>query len=78
MTVLTAGLTTISGALIILPCCPLNGCREVGTDGFGSPGSNNLSGTNLMSGIQISKIMKIVVLTANFDLANLIVFVTGD
>ena len=40
--------------------------------------SNNLSGTNLMSGIQISKIMKIVVLTSNFDLANLIVFVTGD
>ena len=39
---------------------------------------NNLSGTNLMSGIQISKIMKIVVLTANFDPANLIVFVTGD
>ena len=40
--------------------------------------SNNLSGTNLTFGVQISKIMKIVVLIANFDLANLIVFVTGD
>ena len=40
--------------------------------------SNNLSGTNLMFELQISKIMKIVVLIANFDLANLIVFVTVD
>ena len=39
--------------------------------------SNNLSGTNLMSGVQISKIMEIVVLIANFDRANLIVFVMG-
>ena len=40
--------------------------------------SNNLSGTNLMFEVQISKIMKTVVLIANFDLANSIVFVTGD
>ena len=40
--------------------------------------SNNLSGTNLMFEVQISKIMKIVVLIANSDLANLIVFITGD
>ena len=39
--------------------------------------SNNLSGTNLMFGVQISKIMEIVVLIANFDRANLIVFVMG-
>ena len=39
--------------------------------------SNNLSGKNLMFGVQISKIMEIVVLIANFDRANLIVFVVG-
>ena len=39
--------------------------------------SNNLSGTNLMFAVQISKIMEIVVLIANFDRANLIVFVMG-
>ena len=39
--------------------------------------SNNLSGTNLMSGVQISKIMEIVILIVNFDQANLIVFVMG-
>ena len=39
--------------------------------------SNNLSGTNLMSGAQTSKIMEIVVLIVNFDQANLIVFVVG-
>ena len=39
--------------------------------------SNNLSGTNLMFGVQISKIMEIVVLIANFNRANLIVFVIG-
>ena len=39
--------------------------------------SNNLSKTNLMFGVQISKIMEIVVLIANFDQANLIVFVVG-
>ena len=39
--------------------------------------SNNLSGTNLMFGVQISKIMEIVQLIANFDWANLIVFVMG-
>ena len=39
--------------------------------------SENMSGTNLMSGVQISKIMEIVVLIADFDRANLIVFVMG-
>ena len=39
--------------------------------------SNNLSGTNLVFGVQISKIMEIVVLMVNFDQANLIVFVMG-
>ena len=39
--------------------------------------SNNLSGTNLKFRVQISKIMKIVQLIANFDRANLIVFVMG-
>ena len=39
--------------------------------------SNNLSETNLMFGVQISKIMEIVVLITNFDRANLIVFVIG-
>ena len=39
--------------------------------------SSNLSGTNLMFGVQISKIMEIVVLIAYFDRANLIVFVIG-
>ena len=39
--------------------------------------SNNLSGTNLMFGVQISKRMVIVVLIANFDRANLIVFIMG-
>ena len=39
--------------------------------------SNNLSGTNLMFGVQISKIMEIVELITNFDRANLIVFVIG-
>ena len=38
--------------------------------------SNKLSGTNLMFGVQISNIMEIV-LIANFDRANLIVFVIG-
>ena len=37
--------------------------------------SNNLSGTNLIFGVQISKIMEIVILIANFDRAHLIVFV---
>ena len=39
--------------------------------------SNNLSGTNLMFGVQISEIMEIVILIANLDRANLIVFVMG-
>ena len=39
--------------------------------------SNNLSGTNLKFRVQISKIMEIVQLIANFDRANLIVFVMG-
>ena len=39
--------------------------------------SNSLSGKNLMFGVQMSKIMEIVVLIANFDRANLIVFVMG-
>ena len=39
--------------------------------------SNNLSGKNLTFGVQISKIMEIVVLIANFDRVNLIVFVVG-
>ena len=39
--------------------------------------SNNLSGTNLMFGVQISKIMEIAVLMVNFDQANSIVFVMG-
>ena len=40
--------------------------------------SNNLSGTNFMFGLQISTIMAIVVLIgANLDQANLIVFVMG-
>ena len=39
--------------------------------------SNNLSGTNLMFVVQISKIMEIVVLISNFDRAKLIVFVMG-
>ena len=39
--------------------------------------SNNLSGKNLMFGVQISKTMEIVVLIENFDRANLFVFVVG-
>ena len=39
--------------------------------------SNSLSGKNLMFGVQMSKIMEIIVLIANFDRANLIVFVMG-
>ena len=38
-TVLTAGVTTIPGAEITSPACPLNGCREVGVGEVGSPGS---------------------------------------
>ena len=39
--------------------------------------SNNLSGTNLMFGVQIFKKVEIVALIANLDRANLIVFVMG-
>lgn len=37
--VLTAGFTTIPGAEITSPDCPLNDCREVTLDDVGSPGS---------------------------------------
>ena len=38
--VLTACFTTISGAEITFPCCPVNGCRDAGLgESVGSPGS---------------------------------------